>query len=364
MSEQQNPANELVALTGQSLEEMQAWVTSLGEKPFRARQIMRWLYVALESDFPAMANLPATLRERLAKRATISTLTPIVATASEDGQTDKTLFRLRDGETIETVLMRYIDRQTVCVSTQVGCPIGCSFCATGQSGYNRNLDAAEIVDQVLHYARGMAPQGLHVTNVVFMGMGEPLLNYEQVLRAIRILHEPEGFSLGARHYTISTVGVIPGIRSLAQEPLQVGLAISLHAPDDELRSDLVPLNEKYPIAELMDACADYVKRTGRRVTFEYALINKVNDQKERARALVRLLRGLSCHVNLIPLNPTPGSEYAPSSRERVVAFQRELRRARIPNSLRLRRGVDIAAGCGQLRSQVDAAQDANTSVEG
>ena len=347
-----------VALTDLSYPQLQDWLASQGEPGFRAQQLFQWLYVSLEADIGQMANLPAALRGRLSEKAVSSALDAIDSVQSTDGQTTKTLFRLRDGHTIESVLMRYADRQTICVSTQVGCPLACAFCATGQSGFERNLTAGEIIDQVLHFSRLLKTEDLKVTNVVFMGMGEPLLNYEATWQAVESLHDPSGFALGARKFTISTVGVVPGIERLRREELQVGLAVSLHAPDNELRTKLVPMNAKFPLEALIPACRRYAEHTGRRVTFEYALIHKVNDEKAQARALVGLIRGLPCHVNLIPLNPSPGSDYKATSRERVVGFQRELRRAGIPNSLRLRRGIDIQAGCGQLASKHQANQDA------
>ena len=353
-----------ISLTDLRYPQLQEWLASQGEAAFRARQLYQWLYVSLEADLGQMVNLPAALRARLSEKAVTSGLEAIDSIESSDGQAIKTLFRLRDGHTIESVLMRYADRQTICVSTQVGCPVGCVFCSTGQSGYERDLTAGEIVDQVLHFARWLKADGLKVTNVVFMGMGEPFLNYEATWQAVESLHDPEGFALGARRFTISTVGVVPGIERLGKEHLQVGLAVSLHAPDNELRDKLVPLNKKYPLEALIPACQRYAKRTGRRVTFEYALIHKVNDEKAQARALVNLIGEMSCHVNLIPLNPGSGSPYKASSRERVVGFQRELRRAGVPNSLRLRRGIDIQAGCGQLRSQHQAGQSSEAGRMG
>ena len=340
-----------VALADLSYPQLEEWVASVGEARYRAEQIRQWLYVALVSDFEQMSSLPAAFRERLSQEALISSIQPVIQIQSTDGQTEKALFRLRDGQTMESVLMRYSDRQTICVSTQVGCPIGCAFCATGQGGLERDLTTGEIVDQVLHFARQLQEEGLQVTNVVLMGMGEPFLNYDATWQAIEVLHDPKGFNLGARRFTISTAGVVPGIDRLIEEELQVGLAVSLHAADNALRDTLVPLNQRYPLDVLMPACRRYAERTGSRVTFEYALMNKVNDEPDQAHALVGLLQGLPCHVNLIPLNPCPDSPYKASSRDRVVAFQMILRRANIPNSLRIKRGVDIQAGCGQLRSQ-------------
>jgi len=342
---------EQVFLTNFTPSQLQEWVVSLGEPAYRAQQIRQWLYRSLESDIHNMANLPEELRAKLAERACVSSLRPLQHIRSVDGQTEKTLFALPDEQTIESVLMRYESRQTICVSTQVGCPIGCSFCATGQGGYQRNLTAGEIIDQVLHFARLLRPEGLPVTNVVYMGMGEPLLNYDAVWQSIVVLHDSQALSIGSRRFTISTAGVVPGIDRLSAETLQIGLAISLHAPDDELRDQLVPLNRRYPLSELLAACHRYVAQADRRITFEYALIDGVNDELAMAYKLIELLRGLPAHINLIPLNPTADSPYRASRRDRVVAFHRALRQQGMKVTLRLRRGVGISAGCGQLRSQ-------------
>jgi 23S rRNA (adenine2503-C2)-methyltransferase len=352
----------LLDLTQAQLRELLA---SWDEPSFRADQVWGWLYRSLVSDFSQMHNLPKELRARLGEAAYLPTLTPLTESVSADGLTRKVLFALRDGETIESVFMRYERRRTVCVSTQVGCPVGCPFCATGQGGFRRNLTAGEILEQVLYFARQvMGDQGPEtrdmghgISNVVLMGMGEPLLNYEATWQAIETLNDARGFGLGARHITLSTVGVVPGIRRLSREKLQVGLAVSLHAPTDRLRDKLVPLNRRYPLRRLMDACQDYVQNTGRRITFEYALMEGVNDSLEQARWLGHLLQdsllkvGCPCHVNLIPLNPTVGSPYQPSSCQMALAFQRELERQGVPTTLRVGRGVDIQAGCGQLRGK-------------
>jgi 23S rRNA (adenine2503-C2)-methyltransferase len=347
-----NPTTDApVALTELAFPDLQALLTSWGEPAYRARQIRQWLYQALVEQPAQMSDLPEKLRQRLAESAALTTLRLLARQESPDGETEKALLELRDGQSIESVLMRYEARQTVCVSTQAGCPIGCPFCATGLSGYVRNLTSGEIVDQVLHFARVLKPQDLRVSNVVFMGMGEPFLNYEAVWKAILILNDADGFGLGARHFTISTAGIVPCIRRLADEELQVGLAVSLHAADNELRDELVPLNRKYPLEALIPACRDYAARTHRRVSFEYALIDRVNDDPAQARQLASLLKGMLCHVNLIPLNPGGGSAYAPSPRARTVAFQKELKHRGTPNTLRLGRGLEIKAGCGELRSR-------------
>lgn len=330
---------------------LQDLLASWGEPSFRVKQVWHWIYRSLAHDFEDMNNLPAALRARLAERFHLEMLSPVAETSSADGETTKLLFQLSDGQTIEAVLMRYERRRTVCISTQVGCAVGCPFCATGQDGLARNLTASEIVAQVLYAARAFRGEGAMLSNVVVMGMGEPLANYNATLAAIRRLMDERGLNLGARRFTLSTVGIVPGIRRLSNEGLQVALAVSLHAPNDALRDELVPMNRRYPLAQLISAGREYVARTGRRITFEYALMDQVNDLLEHARQLADLLRDLRCHVNLIPLNPTPGSPYQASSRVRVRAFHEALKRLHVSATVRLHRGVDIQAGCGQLRSR-------------
>jgi 23S rRNA (adenine2503-C2)-methyltransferase len=337
-------------------EQLQGLLTSWDEPAYRADQIWNWLYRLLATDFQEMTTLPKGLRNKLAEAALVQTMKPLKKSVSADGLTRKVLFALRDNQTIESVLMLYERRSkpvrcTGCISTQVGCAVGCAFCATGQSGFVRDLTAGEIVEQVLYFARYLEASGERLTNVVFMGMGEPLANYEATWQAIETLTHDEGFNLGARRITISTVGLVPGIRRLAEEGVQIGLAISLHAPTDELRNKLVPINRRYPLAQLMDACRYYAEKMGRRISFEYALINGINDSPAQARQLAHLLDGLFCHVNLIPLNPVRGSPYQPSPMAGVLAFQAELNRLKVPNTLRVERGADIRAGCGQLRCQ-------------
>lgn len=350
---------DLLNLTKQQLRDLLA---TWQQPSYRAAQIERWLYHDLVTDFEAMTNLPHDLRARLASETKIGVPRVIAQHDSADGLTRKVLLQLDDGQTIETVLMLYADapgspelqeptikRRTVCISTQVGCPIGCPFCATGQAGYVRNLTAGEIIAQVLHFARAVKPDAL--TNIVIMGMGEPLMKFDITWQAIETLTDPDRFAMGTRRITVSTSGEIPGIERMAREPLQINLAVSLHAPSDELRNVLVPLNRKYPLRDLMRTVRDYIEQTRRRVTFEYALMDQVNDQPEHARALAQLLRGLLCHVNLIPLNPTAASPYQRSPYERVKQFQSILTRAGIPTTLRVEKGIEIAAGCGQLRQR-------------
>jgi 23S rRNA (adenine2503-C2)-methyltransferase len=337
---------ERIALYDLSFPQLQELLTGWGEPRFRAEQVWGWLYRERADDPAAMTNLPEPLRARLAADTTLRLLEPLTEQSASNGQTRKVLFGLRDGNTIESVLMGYRERTTACVSSQVGCGMGCVFCATGQGGLARNLTAGEIVAQVLFFTR-QAHEPLD--NVVFMGMGEPLANYAATWQAIETLTDARGLGVGARRITISTVGLVPGIRRLTEESLPVNLAVSLHAAVDELRDRLVPLNRRYPLNQLMAAVRRYVEKSGRRVSLEYALIDGVNDAPEQARQLAALLRGLLCHVNLIPLNPTPGSPWQPSARDRVNEFRTQLEGGGIPATVRLRRGIEIEAGCGQLR---------------
>jgi 23S rRNA (adenine2503-C2)-methyltransferase len=340
-----------VDILDMSLPALQAQLAMWQEPKYRADQIWGWLYKRVAGDFDEMSNLPLALRQKLGQFYRISPLTPVDEQLSRDRLTRKVLFRLPDGKTIESVLMMYDRRYTVCVSSQVGCPVGCTFCATGKSGFDRDLTVAEIVAQPLYFERQLREQELSVTNVVLMGMGEPLLNYDAVWEAIERWNDHQGFDLGARKITISTVGYVPGIDRIAQEALQVGLAVSLHAANDALRDQLVPLNRTYPLSELIGACRTFVEQTGRRITIEYALIDEVNDAQDQAKALADLLAGLMCHVNLIPLNPSPEDNYRPSPLNRVLEFENVLKGRRIPTTVRLRRGADIQAGCGQLRQR-------------
>ncbi|HVN54014.1 MAG TPA: 23S rRNA (adenine(2503)-C(2))-methyltransferase RlmN [Anaerolineaceae bacterium] len=323
----------------------------MGEPAYRARQIWQGLYQHYWQKAEEFTNLPVSLRTRLAEAISFTAIHPEKVLQSSDGETIKTLFRLGDGKAIEAVLMEYDVRRTLCISSQAGCAMGCVFCATGQMGFQRHLTSGEIVAQVLYYARMLKEQGERVTNVVVMGMGEPFHNYKATLGAIDRLNDPAGFNLGARHFTISTVGLVPMIERFAAEKRQINLAISLHAPDDELRSSMLPVNRKYPIDVLLEACRNYVEKTHRRITFEWALIRDVNDSPEVARRLVKRLKGLLCHVNVIPLNPTRKYLGQATTRERAEAFRDELVKAGIPCTIRIRRGIDIQAGCGQLANQ-------------
>ncbi len=351
-------------------------VTSLGEPDYRARQLQHWIYHNFAVSLDEMATLPRAFRQRLTKNVRLHSLTPLHEWAGRDG-TVKTIFTLSDGRTIESALMSYSTaggrrRYTVCLSTQVGCAIGCPFCATGQQGFEHNLTPGEIIDQVLYFARrlrdetrtaGESPyqETNPISNLVFMGMGEPLANYDALWQAVEMLNSPDGFCLGARSMVISTAGLLPQIKRLSREKLQVGLAISLHASDNALRNRLVPVNKRYPLEELIPACRDYFKMTGRRVSFEYILFQGINDSMAQARSLAHLLAGLNCHVNLIPANPTADHTFRPPDKSTILAFQGELKRLHIPCTLRQRRGLDIDAGCGQLRSRFMASYESTAS---
>ena len=337
--------------------EMVNLVKGWGEPDYRAEQIWKWLYHHLSINPSEMTDLPLSLRNRISTQVEIGRLETVSELYSSDGETEKKLFRLTDGETIETVLMSYTKdtpRLSLCVSSQVGCAMGCVFCATGQIGLRRQLTTGEIIAQVLHFERALRKQGDHLTNLIFMGMGEPLHNYRPVLAAVRRLVNPNGLNFGARRITISTVGLVPGIRRLAGEGLPLGLAISLHAATDEERQRLVPAARRWPLAELIEASREYIGHTGRRVSFEWALIHGENDTPRQAHALGKLISGMLCHVNLIPLNPTYGYLGIKSDAARVGRFREILINYGIPVTVRVRRGIDIQAGCGQLRQQHQA----------
>jgi 23S rRNA (adenine2503-C2)-methyltransferase len=318
-----------------------------GEPVYRARQIWRAVYQRGAATPVALTELPLELRRRLEAVFAFRTLSPKAQTVSADGRAVKWLFGLRDrAASIEAVLMTYDRRRTACISTQSGCGMGCTFCATGQMGFQRNLTPGEIVEQVLRLR-----QERPLTNIVLMGMGEPFHNYEASLAAVERLTDPAGMRFGARRITISTVGLVPQILRFAAEHRQVNLAVSLHAATDELRDRLVPINRRYPLDALRSACLEYLAQTRRRLTFEWALIKGVNDGSEQAQALARWLKGMLCHVNLIPLNPTRGYPGEPPDTDRAEAFRSVLVAQGIPCTLRVRRGIDIQAGCGQLATE-------------
>lgn len=333
-----------------TLPELKEVLGGWGEPSYRANQIWKGIYQNLWISQEDFTPLPHSLRVKLFEEFDFETLKPINRLESSDGETVKTLFELSDGNAIEAVLMMYDQRRTLCISSQAGCAMGCVFCATGQMGYRRNLTSGEIVEQVMVYARQLRARGEKVTNVVVMGMGEPFHNYEATLAAIDRLNDENGMNLGARRFTISTVGLVPMIRRFAAEKRQINLAISLHSANDEARSALMPVNRKYPLSELMTACRDYTDLTGRRITFEWALIRGVNDTPAVAHELTKLLKGMLCHVNVIPLNPTGKFSGEATTHVRAEAFRDMLEEGGIPCTIRLRRGLDIQAGCGQLAS--------------
>lgn len=330
-------------LLGTSKEELAKLIKGIGQPEFRSRQIAEWLYKKGARDFASMTNLPSTLRDELAAICTLTRSEIVRESKSRDGTT-KFLLQLSDGEQIESVLLPYADRVSVCVSTQIGCSAGCIFCATADCGLVRNLTAGEIVDQVLTLQE---QAGVRVTHVVFMGMGEPLMNLPNVLKAVEILHDEVGISM--RRMTVSTVGITPAIKKLAKLDLQLTLAISLHAPDARLRRQLIPLSLKFPLPELIEACRKYAELTKRRLTFEYLMLAGVNDSPEQALALAKLLKGMLCHVNLIPYNEVAEKEFSRPSKKAVAAFRTVLERNGIEVTQRMERGHAISAACGQLR---------------
>lgn len=391
--------NGLPNLYDLTLAELEQLLAGWKQPAYRARQIFRQLYVNLVESPALMTDLPLALRERLATETSIGTLAPERIQTADDGLTSKALFRLNNGAMAESVLMVYPDRATVCVSTQAGCAMGCVFCATGTLGLLRNLSTGEIVEQAIWAARALrqsnganaanaavsrdtppddqqwwtpddlddsAPRSTgysnaRLTNLVFMGMGEPFANYDRWWRAVELLHDPRGLNMGARSLTVSTVGLVPGIRRLAAEALPINLAISLHAPNDELRSALMPVNRRYPLAALFDATRAYLSAAGRRVSFEYVLLQRQNDAPEHAAELAALFHGETgieglplnlVHVNLIPWNPVPGMPLGRSERRRVTVFQQVLQERGISCTVRVERGVNIAAACGQLAGAI------------
>ncbi len=322
-------------------------------KPFRLTQLYRAATKELAASVDAVTTLPKELRASLAEAGFgFDAVEPVAVQHSNDRQTTKGLFRLRDGSEVEAVLMEHHgDRTTVCISSQAGCAFACAFCSTGQAGYTRNLTATEIFDQARYFARDVAVRGKRITNIVFMGMGEPFHNYDAVMDAVALLNDGQGFGLGSRHITISTVGLVDKIDRFADEGVQVNLAISLHAPNDTLRSQIMPVNRKFPVSELMAACARYVAKTNRKVFFEYVMLRDVNDSDTCAHELARLMAGHLYHVNLIPYNSTPDAPFAGTPDPRIWEFAAILDKAGVPTTVRQNMGRDIAAACGQLRAE-------------
>lgn len=343
-----------VAITGLNRKNLEDKLSEWGEPRYRAQQILDWVYHKSVADFSTLANIPPALREHLDAEFLYQSLEPIKEIASRDGKTIKILFQLNDEHTIESVLMFYNKRRTVCISSQIGCVFSCPLCATGASGFKRNLTPAEIIDQVLFFSRRLQAAGEAVSNVVFMGMGEPLTNFPAVWNSIETMTSPELLGLGARHITISTSGIVPGIQKLSKKKQQVGLAVSLHASNNKLRNILVPPNRTYPLEMLIPACQDYIEATSRRISFEYVLIKDINDSSRLAAELASLLGGMNCFVNIIPVNPSQKSKFQPPTREKVQSFSDILTRHHINNTVRMKRGTDIDAGCGQLRARLAA----------
>ena len=340
-------------------EEMEQLVIDMGYPRYRADQILLPLYYKFPKNISDIKQLPKQLISELVESGyTIGSAKEIHRIVSEDGDTTKLLLNLTNENSVETVLMQYEPskigghpRSTICVSTQIGCAMGCVFCATGQMGFETNLKAEQIISQVIHFEEILRQRGEHVTNLVFMGMGEPMANYDEMIRAVKILTHSRGFGLGQRHITISTIGIKSGIEKLAEENLQIGLAISLHAPTNELRKKLVPTATSNSVEEIIESGHNYFKKTGRRVTFEYALMDGVNDSPEIAHNLAKLLEGNGSHVNLIPINPTAGDFKRPSN-NRVHEFERILSSSGVNCTIRIEKGTEISAACGQLRTDL------------
>lgn len=340
-------------LKGMTRAELERHLASIGEDPYRGRQVAEWLYRHGSPTFSEMTTLSKALRARLEGEARIGNLAVVSEAASPGGDARKFLFRLEDGEAVETVLMRLAHSRSVCLSSQVGCPVGCAFCATGVLGFRRNLRPGEIVDQFLKVRAGL-PEGEHPTHVVFMGMGEPLLNLDAVEKAILILSSPEGPALGPRRITVSTCGIVPGIRRLAAAGFRTELAVSLIAAEESVRKSLFPLAAEYPLEDVMRAAGDYATWIGRPVTFEYLLLKGVNDSREDARRLERLIKGVSCKVNLILYNRARGQRFESSDESRAAEFRKWLGPSCLAVTVRRSKGGGIGAACGQLRAGYDA----------
>lgn len=354
------PAEPIPAISEVAADRLAAWFAARGEPAYRARQVISGVSAGRARSFDELTDVPRRVRAALDGAFRFSSIGVTQVVGTEQGLTEKAVHELADGQRIESVLMRYpgragsAPRTTICISSQAGCAVGCPFCATGQGGFGRHLSAAEIVDQVLWWRRerlrALDPER-HV-NVVFMGMGEPLLNVDPVFSAVRLLNEPGRLGIGARHLTVSTSGVVPGMYRMVDELPQVNLAISLHAAHDELRDELVPINRKWPLADVVDAGRRFADRTRRRVSLEYVMIEGLNDQPVEARRLATWARGWLCHVNLIPLNPTPAAPWTGTSRAEIERFARVLRDVGVATTVRDTRGRSIEAACGQLHAQL------------
>lgn len=330
-----------------TIEELKQYLETIGEKPFRAKQIFKWIHRSIE-DIDEMSDLSKDLREKLKNKVYICNMDIIGKEESKLDGTKKYLMAMKDGNVIECVFMKYNHGNSICISTQAGCRMGCTFCASTIGGKNRDLTAGEMIGQVLKVQNDT---GENISNIVLMGTGEPFDNYDNVMKFLRLVNSKDGINIGMRHITISTCGLVPEIKKLADENIQVTLAISLHSPNDEIRKTIMPVARKYSLDELMDACRYYINKTGRRVTFEYSLIDGVNDFEEHALDIVRLLKGMLCHVNLIPINIVKERDYKKSQKQRVDSFKDILEKGGISTTTRRELGSDIEAACGQLRRQ-------------
>ena len=336
---------ELTDIKSQTLEELKKTVEALGEKPFRAKQLYEWMHVKLAESYEEMTNLPKTFRDKLRGSCTLTTLTALEVQTSQIDGTQKYLFALHDGNVVESVLMRYKHGNSVCISSQVGCKMGCRFCASTIGGWNRNLTPAEMLEQIYRIQKNSWER---VSNVVVMGTGEPLDNYDTLLRFIHMISDENGLHISQRNLTVSTCGIVPKMEALAEEKLQITLALSLHASSQEKREALMPIAQKYTITQVLDACRNYYEKTGRRITFEYALVGGENDSQEDARRLAQLIKGLNCHVNLIPVNPIKERSYVRSDKKVIENFQNKLEKYQINVTIRREMGRDIDGACGQL----------------
>ncbi|MGD6879437.1 23S rRNA (adenine(2503)-C(2))-methyltransferase RlmN [Bacillus infantis] len=349
-TEKKQTAEQKPSIYSLQLDELKDWLKDNNEKAFRAAQIFEWLYQKRVASFEDMTNLSKALRDKLNESFTLTTLKTLIQQTSSDG-TIKFLFELHDGYSIETVLMRHEYGNSVCVTTQVGCRIGCTFCASTLGGLKRNLEAGEIVAQVVKVQQALDETDERVSSVVIMGIGEPFDNYDHMMSFLRIINHDDGLNIGARHITVSTSGIIPKIYKFADENMQINFAVSLHAPNTEIRSRLMPINRAYKLPDLMEAIRYYVDKTGRRVSFEYGLFGSVNDQVEHAEELASLIKGLKCHVNLIPVNYVPERDYVRTPKDQIFAFEKALKNRGVNVTIRREQGHDIDAACGQLRAK-------------
>ncbi len=342
-------------IKSQTLEELKNTVLELGEKPFRAKQLYEWMHVKLADNFDEMTNLSKDFRQKLKENCTLTALKKVEVQISKIDGTRKYLFALSDGNVVESVLMRYHHGNSVCISSQVGCKMGCRFCASTIGGWTRNLTSAEMLDQIYQIQKD---SGERVSNVVVMGTGEPLDNYDSLLRFIHMLSDDKGLNISQRNITVSTCGIVPKMYELAEEKLQITLALSLHASSQEKREELMPIANKYSLDEVLDACRNYFEKTGRRITFEYSLVGGKNDSEEDAQRLAELIKGLNCHINLIPVNPIKERNFVRSEMKVILNFKNKLEKYQINVTIRREMGQDIDGACGQLRkSYIDNKED-------